>query len=135
MKSQGYIRFRCSGYPRCKTFLKSEDVEFESLWDGNLSAEINFRNFLSKVDNYRICDTLWLANQEATRAGRMVLKDKSMPDRKRQEILTYVELLSDFIRFFRSKTKIRRSRNQPKRLYWKYWQDHQIEIRQQINSQ
>lgn len=121
MQGPDYIRFRCSEYPRCRTFVKSSEAEFETMQDGMISMDYSLNDFLNEVKGRPSWEVLYLANKEATAAERILIIEQSMIDSRRRKIATYIELLTEFMTFMRSAAKISRSSKKSNPLFWQYW--------------
>lgn len=121
MKGPDHIRFRCSDYPRCKTYLKTRKVEFEIVGAEMISKECNLEQFVGTVQGKPTWEALYLANEEATAAGRLLLKAKSMEDKHRNQVSEYIDSLTGFIFFLKASVKIPREGKDSNPLYWKYW--------------
>lgn len=121
MQGPDYIRFRCSDYPRCRTFVKSREAEFETMQDGMISVDFSLNDFVRAVKGRPSWEVLYLANKEATAAERILIVDGSMIDSRRQKISVYIELLTEFITFMRSAAKVPRSSKKSNPLFWQYW--------------
>ncbi len=130
MQGPDYIRFRCSDYPRCRTFLKSREAEFETMQDGMISADFNLRDFLKAVEGRPSWEALHLTDQEATAAGRMLVIEKTMMTDQRQRVMAYIDLLTEFMAFLRSTIKFPQGSKKANPLFWQYWDS----IDQKINT-
>lgn len=77
-KEGGYIRFRCSQYPECKTYAKVRVAE-TSKRTRNISIisdQYDFICFLNTVKEKKRNEVILLASQEATTAERRYIKSR-----------------------------------------------------------
>lgn len=121
MQGPDYIRFRCSDYPRCRTFFKTSEAQFETMQNGMISAEFSLEIFLNTVMGRPSWEALYLANKEATAAERLLIIKKSMPPDRRQRVDAYIDQIAEFITFVRSTIKIPKTSKKSNPLFWKYW--------------
>jgi DNA-directed RNA polymerase subunit RPC12/RpoP len=121
MQGPDYIRFRCSDYPRCRTFLKTTEAEFETMWEGMISMDFSLDEFVTAVKGRPSWEVLYMANREATAAERLLIVQPSAPDSQQRKISAYIDLLTEFMTFMRSATKIPRTSKKSHPLFWQYW--------------
>jgi hypothetical protein len=128
MKGVDYMRFRCSDYPQCKTYLKVREVEFEVINAEMISKDLSLEHFLSAIEGKPTWEALFLANDELTAAERLLLRAKSISSKKHKKISKYIGKLSDFMLFLQSSIKIPRSNKKSNLLFWQYRDsiDHKI---------
>jgi cob(I)alamin adenosyltransferase len=120
MKGVDYIRFRCSVYPQCKTYLKVREVEFEIANTQMISKKLSIERFIKEVEGKPTWEALHLANEEATCAERLLLRAKPISDKKRKKVSKYIGKLSDFMLFLQSAIIIPRSNRKTDLLFWRY---------------
>jgi DNA-directed RNA polymerase subunit RPC12/RpoP len=121
MKHPDYIRFRCSDYPHCKTYLKVHEAEFELTSSEMVSETFNLEVFFSKIRGKPTWEVLHLTHVEVTASELLLIKSISMPNSQRNRIENYVEVLSDFMQFMRSSIKIPSAVKGSNPLFWGYW--------------
>jgi transposase-like protein len=120
MKSADHIRFRCSDYPQCKTYLKVSEVEFEVLNAEMLSNAFRLKQFIKEIEGKPTWEAIHLANEEATAAERFLMTATQLPDKKRKKIKRYINKLTDFMLFIRSAITIPRTGKKTNKLFWQY---------------
>lgn len=127
MKGPDYIRFRCSAYPKCRTFLKTSEAEFETMHDTLLSGDFELQDFIRSIKGRPVWEVLCLTNNEATAANRILIIERSPKDSRSRQISAYIEQLTEFMMFLRSVTKLPRASQKSNPLFWQYWDsiDHQ----------
>lgn len=121
MKGVEYMRFRCSDYPKCKTYLKVQDVAFEIVDADMIAKDLNIYSFIKEVEGKPIWEALYLANDEVTAAERLLLRAKPVSHKKRKKISKYIKKLTDFMLFLQSTIKIPRTSKKSNQLFWRYW--------------
>jgi hypothetical protein len=121
MKAVNHIRFRCSDYPSCKTYLKLYEVAFEIINAEMISNELSIEQFISRVKGKPTWEALYLANEEATAAERLIIRSKSIEGKQRKKITEYIGKLADFMQFLKSSIKIPRTNKKANLLFWAYW--------------
>jgi ssDNA-binding Zn-finger/Zn-ribbon topoisomerase 1 len=68
MKGVGYMLFRCSDYPQCKTYLKVSEVEIEVVDTEMISKELSIKHFIREIEGKPTWEALYHANEEGTAA-------------------------------------------------------------------
>jgi ssDNA-binding Zn-finger/Zn-ribbon topoisomerase 1 len=121
MKGVEYMRFRCSDYPQCKTYLKVREVAFEIADADMIAKDLKIDSFINGVEGRPAWEALYLANEEVTAAERLLLRAKPVSEKKRKKISKYIKKLTDFIMFLQSSIKIPRTSKKSSQLFWRYW--------------
>jgi ssDNA-binding Zn-finger/Zn-ribbon topoisomerase 1 len=121
MKGVDYIRFRCSNYPQCKTYLKVHEVEFEIVDAVMISKDLSIEQFLNEVQGKPLWEVFHLANEEAMAAERLLMRAKPVKKKKRKKISKYIDKLSSFMLFLQSSIKLPRTSKKSNILFWRYW--------------
>jgi ssDNA-binding Zn-finger/Zn-ribbon topoisomerase 1 len=121
MKGVKYMRFRCSDYPNCKTYLKARDVAFEIVNADMIAKDLSMASFIKEVEGRPTWKALYLAHDEVTAAERLLLRAKPVSEEKRKKISKYIKELTDFVIFLQSTIKIHRTSKKSNQLFWRYW--------------
>jgi ssDNA-binding Zn-finger/Zn-ribbon topoisomerase 1 len=109
MRGPFEIRFRCSGYPECRTYkkifarpsAKEKAMEASTLRD-MISPSCDIKEFVKAVKDKRYLEMLGLADKEALKAWRRSLFQKEMTDEARADIRNYESALKEFIYLMRA---------------------------------
>jgi transposase-like protein len=121
MKGGDHIRFRCSDYPRCRTYLKMTEVEFEVINAEMISTDFSLKTFIDNVEGKPTWEAFHLTNEESTAANRFLMSAKQLPDEKRDKIKQYLTDLNQFMLFIQSTIRIPRKGRKSNDLFWRYW--------------
>ncbi len=49
MKCLDYVRFGCSDFPQCRTYIKSLNIEFGTMTDDLISNDLDIEHFINVV--------------------------------------------------------------------------------------
>jgi ssDNA-binding Zn-finger/Zn-ribbon topoisomerase 1 len=100
------IRFRCSAYPDCKTYLSVPVVGRKSdAKEQMISPTCDFKLFMKTIKSKDIMEVVYLTEQEATKAERLALKPESNPKQRQKCSDEYSVLLKGFIKYIRFAVK------------------------------
>jgi DNA-directed RNA polymerase subunit RPC12/RpoP len=121
MKNSHLVRFRCSDYPKCKTYLKTDEVEFEIVNVDMYSKEFSFEKLIIAMEGKPIWEVLHIANEEITSSERLLIKAKALTDQQQTKIENYIGKLTRFMLFLKSTTRISRTGKRANMLFWEYW--------------
>jgi hypothetical protein len=133
MKGVEYMRFRCSAYPQCKTYVKVREVAFEIVNAKMIAKDFKLDSFIREVEGKPTWEALYLANDEVTAAERLLLRAKAVSRKKRKKISKYIKKLEDFMLFVKSSIKIPRTHKKSNQLFWRYWDSIEMDLRSNHN--
>lgn len=96
------IRFRCSAYPDCKTYLNVPvKVHKSHAKKQMISPTCDFKAFVEAIKNKDDMQVIYFAEQEATWAERFMFRCQSQPKERQKCGKEYSGLLKGFIQYLR----------------------------------
>ncbi len=96
------IRFRCSAYPDCKTYLNVPVNGHKShAKEQMISPACDFKAFVEAIKTRDDMEIIYLTEQEATRAERFAFRCQSHPKERQKCGKEYSGLLKGFIQHLR----------------------------------